>query len=64
MLMELISVFSLILFCFSYLGNSLWTTLKSLAEKVSGTGTYNVLHDKRFTGNGIEITFHKGKYVL
>ncbi|XP_063420405.1 PMS1 protein homolog 1-like [Mytilus trossulus] len=43
----------------SNLGDTLWTTLTSLADQMCSSGIYNVIQDKRLTANGIVVTFHK-----
>ncbi|CAG2193109.1 PMS1 [Mytilus edulis] len=43
----------------SHLGETLWTTLTSLADQTCSSGIYNVIQDKRLTANGIGVTFHK-----
>ncbi|OPL21507.1 pms1 protein 1, partial [Mytilus galloprovincialis] len=43
----------------SHLGETLWTTLTSLADQMCSNGIYNVIQDKRLTANGIGVTFHK-----
>ncbi|CAC5410750.1 PMS1 [Mytilus coruscus] len=45
--------------CLNHLGETLWTTLISLADQMCSSGIYNVIQDKRLTANGIEITFHR-----
>ncbi|XP_076094356.1 PMS1 protein homolog 1-like isoform X2 [Mytilus galloprovincialis] len=42
----------------SHLGETLWTTLTSLADQMCSSGIYNVIQDKRLTANGIGVTFH------
>ncbi|XP_052094851.1 PMS1 protein homolog 1-like [Mytilus californianus] len=43
----------------NHLGETLWTTLTSLADQMCSSGIYNVIQDKRLTANGIGITFHR-----